>query len=230
MNHATSDFDSFSRRLEAGGIIAILRGVPEDALLPLAHTLLEADITLIEVALSVPGAAEQLRRLAVDLGDHALVGAGTVTSTQRAEAAAGAGARFLVTPHVVPEVNAFGREHGLPVVGGALTPTEIAAAREQGNAYVKIFPAAALGPDYLSALAGPYPDARLVAVGGVDADNAASFIAAGAVGVGVGSALTRAANQGGVGGASAAQALAASVRQAKATAAGSRAASGEGQR
>ncbi|HKI58866.1 MAG TPA: bifunctional 4-hydroxy-2-oxoglutarate aldolase/2-dehydro-3-deoxy-phosphogluconate aldolase [Trueperaceae bacterium] len=205
----------FAERLEDAGVIAIFRGVPSGEIVGLAETLLRAGVALMEVAFSDPGAAEQIRLLTDALGQDAFLGAGTVTSRALAEDAVAAGARFLVTPHVVEEVNAFGRERGLPVLGGALTPTEIAAARAQGNAYVKIFPAGPLGPGYVRALLGPYPDARLVAVGGVDADNAGAFIRAGAAGVAVGGALTgRGARERGDAGETA-RALLAAVRAAR---------------
>lgn len=182
--------ESFSEALEGSGVIAIFRAVPHKEVVDLAGTLLDAGIKLMEVAMSEPGAGEKLISLHAALGSAATFGAGTVTTRALAEEAVAAGARFLVTPHLVPAVNAFGRERGVPVLGGALTPTEIASAQEQGNDYVKVFPAGPLGPGYFRALLGPYPDARLVAVGGVDAENAGAFVRAGAIGVAVGGALT----------------------------------------
>lgn len=172
------------------GLMAILRGVPDGQLLPMVEALARGGIRVIEVSLTTPGALHQIGRVANELGSDAFVGAGTVTTRAAAQAACDAGAGFLVTPHVVAEVNAFGIERGVEVFGGALTPTEIAAARAQGNTFVKVFPAGPLGPSYLKALLGPYPDAELVPVGGVGLDNAEAFIRAGAAGLGVGGALT----------------------------------------
>lgn len=118
------------------------------------------------------------------------MGAGTVTTRSRAERAHAAGATFLVTPHVASEVNAFAREHGLVVMGGATTPTEIVRSLAEGCTFVKRFPAGALGPAYLRALVGPYPDVEIFAVGGIGLDNARAFLDAGAIGLGVGGALT----------------------------------------
>jgi len=182
--------EAFSEALEDVGVIAIFRAVPAEEIVEVARTLHDAGITLMEVAMSDPQALEEMRSLHREFGSNLMLGAGTVTSRSFAEAAVEAGARFLVTPHVVPSVNAFGGERGLPVLGGALTPTEIMAAGEQGNEYVKIFPAGPLGPAYIHALLGPYPDLKVVAVGGIGSDNAAAFVRAGAVGVAVGSALT----------------------------------------
>lgn len=182
--------DAFSSALESSGVIAIFRAVPREEMIALAGALVEAGIALMEVAMSEAGAGEKLALLHAELGASAMLGAGTVTSAALAEEAVAAGARFLVTPHLVPAVNAFGRDRRIPVLGGALTPTEIAATHEQGSDFVKVFPAGPLGPAYFRALLGPYPDARLVAVGGVTAENAGAFIRAGAVGVAVGGALT----------------------------------------
>lgn len=207
--------ESFAEALEGSGVIAIFRGVPSQDMVDLARALIDAGITLMEVALSETGASGKLQRLDADLGSAALIGAGTVTSGALAEEALGRGARFLVTPYVVPEVNALGRERGVPVLGGAMTPTEIATARRQGNEYVKVFPAGSLGPSYIRALLGPDPGARLVAVGGVGVDNAGAFIRAGAVGVAVGGALTGAAVRGRGAAGDAARRLLDSVRAAK---------------
>jgi 2-dehydro-3-deoxyphosphogluconate aldolase/(4S)-4-hydroxy-2-oxoglutarate aldolase len=172
-------------------ILAILRGLDSRSALRAAEALADGGIVLLEVALTGRESLSQITLLARELGDRVIIGAGTVTSQPLAEAATEAGARFLVTPHLVPAVNAFGRERGMEVLGGALTPTEIAASRSQGNTFIKVFPAVPLGPSFLSALRGPYPDTELVPVGGVDASNAEEFIRAGAVGVGVGGALTK---------------------------------------
>ncbi len=189
---SASAVERFSSEIEATGVVAILRGLPRGAALGVAGALADAGVTLIEIALSAPDAVAELSHLHREFRGDAMIGAGTVTSALLAEQAAEAGATFLVTPHVVDEVNAYGRRHAIPVLGGAMTPTEVAAARLAGNHYVKIFPAGVVGPAFFAAMRGPYPDARLVAVGGVGPENAAAFVRAGAVAVGVGGALTRA--------------------------------------
>jgi 2-dehydro-3-deoxyphosphogluconate aldolase / (4S)-4-hydroxy-2-oxoglutarate aldolase len=113
-----------------------------------------------------------------------------VTTRERAEQARAAGASFLVTPHVAAEVNAFARDHALPVLCGVTTPSEIAQALEQGCPFVKLFPAGPLGASYLRALTGPYPGLEVFAVGGVASANARAFLEAGAIGLGIGGALT----------------------------------------
>lgn len=172
-------------------LVAILRGVADDDLEGLTDALVESGVRLIEVALSEPSALEQVgvmrRRAPADV----LVGAGTVTSVDLASAARDQGASFLVTPHVVPEVVAFANSHDLGVLCGVMTPTEIASALSLGARFLKLFPAAALGPGYIKQLLGPYPDLELFAVGGVGSANVAEFIAAGAIGAGVGGALVQ---------------------------------------
>jgi 2-dehydro-3-deoxyphosphogluconate aldolase / (4S)-4-hydroxy-2-oxoglutarate aldolase len=178
--------------LRAHPIMAILRGVPAPQVLPLATALLAGGVRSLEVAFTDADAAPKIAALADAFGrdGSACVGAGTVTSAERAEAALEAGAAFLVTPHVAGAVITVARERGVPVVCGAATPTEVAQALEQGASFIKLFPAGPLGPGYLRALFGPYPDLEVFAVGGVGRDNARAFLDAGAIGLGVGGALT----------------------------------------
>lgn len=188
--------------LRAHPVLAILRGVPAEHVVPLGRALRAGGVRSIEVTLTDADAVEKIAALVCALGGAddrtpegalsggVVIGAGTVTTRDRAAAAEAAGARFLVTPHVAASVNAYARERGVPVMCGATTATEIALAREQGSALIKLFPAGPLGPSYLKALLGPYPDAELFAVGGIGPSNARAFVAAGAVGLGVGGSLT----------------------------------------
>ena len=177
-------------RLRAHPVLAIMRGVPAEHVIALGRALLAGGVRSLEVAFTDADADAKIAALIGALGEHVVVGAGTVTTPDRAEAARAAGATFLVTPHVEPTVNAFAREHALPVLCGATTASEIAQAREQGAAFIKLFPAGPLGPGYLRALLGPYPDLEVFAVGGIGAANARAFVEAGAIGLGVGGALT----------------------------------------
>jgi 2-dehydro-3-deoxyphosphogluconate aldolase / (4S)-4-hydroxy-2-oxoglutarate aldolase len=188
--------EAFGGALRHHGIVAILRGVDGTTLAARVAALHEAGIRLIEISLSdvaaLPLVAE-LRRLApTDM----LVGAGTVTSAGLAAAAVEAGAGFLVTPHVAPEVIAYAVDHDLGLLTGALTPTEIALARGAGSRFIKLFPASAMGPKYVSALLGPYPDLELVAVGGIGSHNVDAYLRAGAFGAGVAGALASATDAG----------------------------------
>jgi 2-dehydro-3-deoxyphosphogluconate aldolase / (4S)-4-hydroxy-2-oxoglutarate aldolase len=182
--------EMFLATLRRHRILAILRGVPPAYAEAMAQALYAGGIRLLEVSLSRTAALEGLRALAATRPPDMLVGAGTVVSRALAEQAKEAGATFFVTPHVVSEVAEYAGAFGIPVLCGAMTPTEIAAAREQGCGVVKLFPATALGADYLRSLRGPYPDLELLAVGGIGADNLAEYLAAGALGVGIGGALT----------------------------------------
>jgi 2-dehydro-3-deoxyphosphogluconate aldolase / (4S)-4-hydroxy-2-oxoglutarate aldolase len=178
-------------RLRQHRLLAILRGVPASQAPRLVEVLHAAGLRLFEVALSEPGGLDALRAVRQAFGAGLALGAGTVVGVPLAEQAQAAGADFLVTPHLVPAVAAYARAQGLGLLSGALTPTEIMAALEQGSAAVKVFPAGALGPDYFRQLRGPYPDVPLLAVGGVDQHNLAAYLQAGALGAGIGGALTR---------------------------------------
>lgn len=171
-------------------LIAILRGVPARHVVTLAEVLLHGGVRALEVTMTDPDAVDKIELLRAALPKEACIGAGTVTSDARAIVAHAAGAEYLVTPHVCPDVNAFGLAQRLPIIGGALAPTEVARSVEGGCAFVKLFPAAAYSPSYVTALLGPYPDLNLIVVGGIGRGNLASFLSAGAVGAGVGGALT----------------------------------------
>ena len=180
----------FEARLAQHRLVAILRDVPDTHVEPLAEALIAGGVRLLEVALTGPGGIAQIRRLRAALADEIEVGAGTVTTRSLAERAHEAGASFFVTPHISAPVNKYAAEHDLGLVCGALTPTEIAAAREHGSRFVKLFPASLVGPAYVRALLGPYPDLELIVVGGVGPANLNAFLQAGAVGAGIGSSLT----------------------------------------
>jgi 2-dehydro-3-deoxyphosphogluconate aldolase / (4S)-4-hydroxy-2-oxoglutarate aldolase len=171
--------------LRARRLLAIVRG--PDAWRA-ATTLFEAGVRLVEVSLTGPGALEAITRLARELPEGCVLGAGTVRSAADVERAAGAGAGFVVSPAVTGVLDAA-RGAGVPILAGALTPTEIESAVAGGAAAVKLFPASLGGPAYLAALRQPFPDVPLVPVGGVGRAEAVDYLARGAVAVGVGSPL-----------------------------------------
>jgi len=178
-----------SRRL-----IAILRRIePRERLLELVESLAEDGVRVFEVTFDAPAAADDLlalrERLARSgLGD-AVVGAGTILTLDRLEDAVRCGAAFVVGPTLDVVIVERAVELGVPVIPGAYSPTEIALAWRAGATFVKVFPASSLGPSHVRELRGPLPHIDLIATGGVDAANAASFLAAGCVAVGVGGAL-----------------------------------------
>ena len=161
-------------------LIAIVRLSTGDNVIRVCQELVDAGLPAVEVTLNTPGALEAIGALG------GAVGAGSVRTPAQARDAQNAGASFLVTPIVLPEVI---RVASVPVVCGALTPTEIDLASSAGAAYVKVFPASAMGPGYVKEVLAPMPELKLVPTGGITLANLHDYAAAGAVGVGVGSAL-----------------------------------------
>jgi 2-dehydro-3-deoxyphosphogluconate aldolase / (4S)-4-hydroxy-2-oxoglutarate aldolase len=153
----------------------------------LARTLVEAGLPIVEFALTTPNAPKLMEQAA--RVDGLILGAGTVMSAQDARDCVNAGATFLLTPGLRPAVAEEAARQQVPVVLGAMTPTEVATAVELGSTAVKVFPAARLGPAYFGDLHGPYPNTPLVATGGLNAENAASFLAGGAIAVTAGSGV-----------------------------------------
>ena len=177
-----------------GGVVAIARHVPADAVAELCDALVGGGIGAFELTLNEPEAASLATLRAA--ADHAaagglplVVGAGTVLSVGAAQGAVDAGATFLVAPHLDAEVVAWAAAHGVPMLPGAATPTEVLAAWRAGAAAVKVFPASVLGPAFLRELRGPFPDIPLQPTGGITVETAGGFIEAGAIAVGIGSWL-----------------------------------------
>ena len=170
-------------------VIAIGRNIPAAQAPRIGEALVAGGVHVMELTLNEPeadalAAIEALAGAAEALG--ALVGAGTVLSIEAAARAVEAGARFIVSPHTDRALVAWCAERGLPCFPGALSPTEIHAAWSAGASAVKLFPAAAVGTGYLAQIAGPFPDIPFVPTGGVSAETAAGWLAAGAVAVGMG--------------------------------------------
>jgi 2-dehydro-3-deoxyphosphogluconate aldolase / (4S)-4-hydroxy-2-oxoglutarate aldolase len=182
--------------LRSRRLVAIIRGTDTDAAVRTASTLAAAGIALMEVSLNTPDALSVISRARAELGDGIHVGVGTVITADDASRAADAGAAFAVTPAITPGLPVLA-ERGIPVLCGALSPSEVVAATRQGAAAVKLFPASLGGVRYLKALRDPFPDVPFVPVGGVDADAARGYLAAGAAAVGVGSPLIGDAASGG---------------------------------
>ena len=178
-------------------LVVILRRVtPRGSLLHLVGELAEAGVRAFEITFDAPGAPEDLvasRELLAARSDGPyLVGAGTVIRRGQLEAGRRAGADFAVAPLLDRDLVATAVAEGIPFIPGAFTPTEIAAAWSAGATFVKLFPASGVGPSFVRELRGPMPEVALIATGGVDGSNAAAYLAAGATGVGIGSALTEA--------------------------------------
>lgn len=176
-------------------IIVIVRGVYGDDCLNLAKALNDGGIKLLEVTFDQKNSelwrqtADTITLLTKELGDRMYFGAGTVTSVQLVDMAKNAGADFIVSPDTNPDVIAKTVELGMVSMPGALTPTEVLTAHRAGADFVKLFPVSSLGTSYIKAVCAPLNNVSLLAVGGVDQNNAGEFIKAGAVAVGCGGKL-----------------------------------------
>jgi 2-dehydro-3-deoxyphosphogalactonate aldolase len=173
-------------------VIAILRGVRPGEAVAIGAALVEAGIRMVEVPLNSPDPFASIAALQDAFGDRALIGAGTVLDAASADRVARTGARLLVSPNTDPSVIAHGIGHGLEVLPGCLTPSEAFAAIGAGARRLKLFPAFVQGPAYVKALRDVLPaEAGVWAVGGIDVGNIRDWLAAGAEGAALGSALYR---------------------------------------
>lgn len=176
-------------RLAALGVVAVVR-LPDPArALDAVAALAAGGVTAIELTLTTPGALELLAALARTHGDALLLGAGSVLDAEQAERAVAAGARYVVSPVLRPAVIAAAHRGDAAALPGGYTPTELLAAHEAGADLVKLFPADGLGPGYLRAVRAPMPFLRLVPTGGATPETVGDWLRAGAVAVGLGSAL-----------------------------------------
>ncbi len=176
MNGFRSTFDS----MVECGVIAVLRTDSPGQLISTTTALMEGGVTCIEVTMTTPGALDVIREATNKLEGKALIGVGSVLDTQTARAAILAGAEFVVSPILDPDMILLVNRYGKVSIPGAFTPTEILDAWEAGADAVKIFPASVGGPAYLKAIKGPLPQVKLVPTGGVELENIGDFIKAGA--------------------------------------------------
>jgi 2-dehydro-3-deoxyphosphogalactonate aldolase len=171
-------------------LVAILRGLTPGEAIPIGHALVDAGFRMLEVPLNSPQPLDSIARLTEALGDDVLVGAGTVMSTTDVEAIAAAGGRLVVMPHADTAVIRAAKAAGLLCVPGVATPTEAFAALAAGADGLKLFPAEQAAPAVLKAWRAVLPrDVPVLPVGGITPDNMAPWVAAGARGFGIGSAL-----------------------------------------
>jgi 2-dehydro-3-deoxyphosphogluconate aldolase/(4S)-4-hydroxy-2-oxoglutarate aldolase len=177
------------RSIRSMGLLAVIRGPSEDLTIRMVEALVAGGVAGIEITYSTPNAEGVMKTLADRYGDAIVLGMGTLTESDQADMAKQAGARFLVSPVCDPQLIEAMVSSGLLVMAGALTPTEVLGAFRAGSDVVKVFPGSLVGPSYLKALHGPFPDIPLMPTGGVSATNVADWIAAGAVAVGAGSEL-----------------------------------------
>jgi 2-dehydro-3-deoxyphosphogluconate aldolase/(4S)-4-hydroxy-2-oxoglutarate aldolase len=177
------------QRLTNPGIIAVVRALRRDQVLPLTKALIAGGVTAIEITLSTPEAMAAIRDARQEIDDQALIGVGTLLRPYDLQQALDAGAQFVVTPICRTEFVALAHHANKPVMLGAYTPTEAQLAHEAGADFVKIFPADGLGPNYIKALRAPLPHLKFVPTGGVDLKTIGEFFKAGCVAVGAGSSL-----------------------------------------
>lgn len=197
-------------------LMAILRGVTPDDVVPIGEALVQAGFSIIEVPLNSPNPYESIRRLQRAFGKHTLVGAGTVMSPDEVERVVDAGGRLIVMPHSDPAVIRAAKARELMCCPGVVTPTEGFAALANGADGLKLFPAELVSPSVVKAMRSVFPAAtRLFPVGGIAPDNMEAYLRAGADGFGLGSALYKRGDDANIVGANAAAFVAAWHRLAR---------------
>ncbi|MEI8175512.1 MAG: bifunctional 4-hydroxy-2-oxoglutarate aldolase/2-dehydro-3-deoxy-phosphogluconate aldolase [Candidatus Omnitrophota bacterium] len=172
-------------------VMGILRGIEMDAIEPIVNTAASAGLETIEITMNTEGAPELIRQAIKVSKKRLMIGAGTVLDLATLKTALDAGATFIVSPVLVPEVVKYCVKKKIPVFPGALTPQEVYNAWNAGATMVKVFPTGALGPDYIKELKGPFDDIELLACGGVTPENVKEYFAAGASAVAFGGSVFR---------------------------------------
>ena len=186
--------DEVIRRIGEIGIVPVVRAANVEDATRAVEAICAGGIPILEITMTIPNATSVISHVVREHGKTTLIGAGTVTTSEQAEQCIRAGAEFLVSPGLSIHVLAVARACAKLAIPGALTPTELMHAQEQGAKLIKIFPCGNVGgPKYLQSLRGPFPHAALIPTGGVNASNAADYIAAGAFALGVGGDLVNAA-------------------------------------
>jgi 2-dehydro-3-deoxyphosphogluconate aldolase/(4S)-4-hydroxy-2-oxoglutarate aldolase len=186
-----SDRTCVLERMTSSGVVAVIRADSPAQLVDVCRALAAGGVAACEITLTTPGALEAIAAASRELGDEALIGAGSVLDAETARAAILAGAKFVFSPVLSAAVVEMAHRYDCVAVPGALTPTEILAAWSAGADVVKVFPANAFGPQYFRDVHGPLPQVKLTPTGGVDLATAGDWIKAGAVAVGVGSSLVK---------------------------------------
>jgi 2-dehydro-3-deoxyphosphogluconate aldolase / (4S)-4-hydroxy-2-oxoglutarate aldolase len=182
------------RKIGEIGIVPVIRAATVEDATRAVEAICAGGIPILEITMTVPNATSVIRHVVREHGSTALIGAGTVTTGEQADQCIRAGAEFLVSPGLSIHVLAVAQACAKLAIPGALTPTELMHAQDNGTKLIKIFPCGNVGgAKYLQSLRGPFPNAALIPTGGVNASNAADYIAAGAFALGVGGELVNAA-------------------------------------
>ncbi|MDY5441241.1 MAG: bifunctional 2-keto-4-hydroxyglutarate aldolase/2-keto-3-deoxy-6-phosphogluconate aldolase [Candidatus Enteromonas sp.] len=188
-------FDVISKLVDCG-VVAVIRANSVEEASKLSHAVAEGGILGLEVTFTVPGAEKVIAALCEELGDSAIVGAGTVLDAPTARTAILAGAKFVVSPGFDKETAELCNVYQVPYMAGCFTITEIITAMKAGVDILKIFPGSSATPEYFKAVHGPLPQANLMPTGGVSLENAKDWIKSGAVAIGTGGQLTAPAKKG----------------------------------
>jgi 2-dehydro-3-deoxyphosphogluconate aldolase / (4S)-4-hydroxy-2-oxoglutarate aldolase len=178
--------DLVTQQLQQTKIIPICRLEEYSQILSMARALQSGGIPIVEITLTGKGVFEAVSQVRQTLGDSLLIGVGTALDVEAAKSAIHAGAQFIVTPILRPKLIELCRQRDICMICGAYTPTEAQDAYEAGADMIKIFPIRALGAAFIKDLLGPLPHLRIVPTGGINFENARSFIDAGALAVGIG--------------------------------------------
>jgi 2-dehydro-3-deoxyphosphogluconate aldolase / (4S)-4-hydroxy-2-oxoglutarate aldolase len=199
IREGTNDVEriAITPHLLASRLVGILRARAVRHVLPVVETLASCGLSCLELTFTIPGMPAVLARLASQLPADVTVGAGTVTTLEQAREAIGAGATFLASPMLCPDVLEHAAHRGVPYYPGAWTATEVSAAWRMGASAVKLFPASSGGVAHLRQLREPFREIAFLPTGGVDAASATEYLRAGAIGVGVGGRLIGDALEGG---------------------------------
>src|SRR3954447_19902162 len=171
------------------GVIAVIRADSSEQLLDAARAMADGGVIAMEVTMTTPNAIDVIKSVTKELGDKVLMGVGTVLDEVTARLAILAGAEYVVTPVMRPEVIALCRRYSKPIVCGSYTPTEALAAHEAGADFIKLFPAETLGPAYIKALKAPLPQLQIIPTGDVTVKTCGDFIGAGCCAVASGRSL-----------------------------------------
>lgn len=177
------------QRIVDSGVVAVMRGADADTVIDVAEALQEGGVSAIELTADTPGVMDLVRDVSGAFDDEAIIGVGTVLDAETARAALLEGAEFVVAPNLNEEVVEVCNRYSKVVAPGVLTPTEAVRAAEIGADVVKVFPASTVGPGHLGSMKGPLGHIPMMPTGGVDLDNVADFVEAGAEVVGAGSSL-----------------------------------------
>lgn len=170
-------------------VLGILRNIPLDKTIDYADAAIRGGVSFFEVALNSPCALQQIEMLRDKFGEQCLVGAGTAITPELCQQAIATGAQFLLTPGTPQDVLRYCRDHEIALLPGVLTPTDVAVSMEYGYHAMKLFPAGSMPLRYLKDLQGPFDKTQFMAIGGVNAENAADFLRAGYWSIGLASAL-----------------------------------------